>query len=66
LAHNLGLRVVAEGVETRETWKLLLSWGCDAGQGYFFAKPMPASELQGWLNAFDWSQPHQPQLQLAG
>jgi EAL domain-containing protein (putative c-di-GMP-specific phosphodiesterase class I) len=39
LAHNLGLKVVAEGVETEEQAKELTSLGCELAQGYFFARP---------------------------
>lgn len=49
LAKGLGYRVVAEGVETKATLELLRQWGCDEGQGYFFAKPMSANAIQAWL-----------------
>lgn len=49
LGHELGLSVVAEGVETRAQWDILLGFGCDIVQGFLLAKPMPASELGGWL-----------------
>jgi diguanylate cyclase (GGDEF)-like protein len=49
LAHNLGLQVVAEGVEDKETWRELDLLGCDAIQGYHLAKPMSASTLTAWL-----------------
>jgi diguanylate cyclase (GGDEF)-like protein len=49
LGRRLGLRVVAEGVETREGWELLAQWGCDDGQGHLLARPMPAAELAIWL-----------------
>jgi diguanylate cyclase (GGDEF)-like protein len=49
LGHNLGLRIVAEGVEDGETWSQLARLGCDEAQGYFLAKPMPAGELIAWL-----------------
>jgi diguanylate cyclase (GGDEF)-like protein/PAS domain S-box-containing protein len=49
LAHNLGLRVVAEGVEDQETWQELDLLGCDTIQGYHLAKPMSASALNTWL-----------------
>jgi diguanylate cyclase (GGDEF)-like protein len=45
LAHNLGLSVVAEGVETSYQADALASWGCDQLQGYFFSKPVPASAI---------------------
>ena len=53
LAHNMGLTVVAEGVETGKAWKLLAELGCDEGQGYFIAKPMPQEQFSGWLSAWD-------------
>ena len=40
LAHNLGMKVTAEGVETSEELKILQSWGCEFSQGYLFAKPL--------------------------
>jgi diguanylate cyclase (GGDEF)-like protein len=49
LAHALNLKVVAEGIETKEQKELLSILGCDKAQGYYFAKPMPASELVAWL-----------------
>jgi len=48
LAHALGLRVVAEGVETAGQRDILLGFGCDELQGYFFARPMPAADLLAW------------------
>ena len=44
LAHNLGLKVVAEGIEDQETLRLLEILGCDTGQGYLFARPMPPED----------------------
>lgn len=49
LGHNLGLTVVAEGVESFETWSQLREWGCHKVQGYHLAKPMPAEMLTHWL-----------------
>ena len=49
LAHNLGLRIVAEGVENRETLSALQSLGCDFLQGYYISKPVPPDELIRWL-----------------
>ena len=45
LGHNLGLRVIAEGVETQEAWERLRELHCDVAQGYLLSKPVPASEL---------------------
>ncbi|MDQ3756320.1 MAG: EAL domain-containing protein [Actinomycetota bacterium] len=49
LARNLGLRVVAEGVEDRATWEQLAMLGCDAAQGYYLGRPMPVVQLDRWL-----------------
>ncbi|KGM40296.1 diguanylate phosphodiesterase [Aquabacterium sp. NJ1] len=49
LAHNLGLTVVAEGVESAKSWKLLDSLSCDEVQGYFIAKPMPGAQFANWV-----------------
>jgi EAL domain-containing protein (putative c-di-GMP-specific phosphodiesterase class I) len=49
LGHDLGLRVVAEGVEDEQTWAMLEELGCDLVQGYLLAKPMPVGEMTGWL-----------------
>jgi diguanylate cyclase len=48
LGHQLGMRVVAEGVETTEEWNAIRKTNCDEVQGYLFAKPMPASALPEW------------------
>jgi diguanylate cyclase (GGDEF)-like protein/PAS domain S-box-containing protein len=49
LAHNLGLTVVAEGVENEEALELLVEHRCDSAQGYFFSRPCAADELTAWL-----------------
>jgi diguanylate cyclase (GGDEF)-like protein/PAS domain S-box-containing protein len=54
LAHNLGLTVVAEGVEDQWTLDLLSSFGCDQAQGYHIARPMPSSDFVSWLGASSW------------
>jgi len=54
LAHNLGLTVVAEGVENQWTLDLLSSFGCDQAQGFHIARPMPSDEFMGWLGASSW------------
>ena len=51
LGHNLGLRVVAEGVETGEVLGHLSDRGCDIAQGYLLARPMPLGRLADWLAA---------------
>ncbi len=55
LAHNLGLKVVAEGVETEYALNLLNSLNCDYAQGYYLSRPIPADELVTWLAASAWS-----------
>ncbi|MDP3844929.1 MAG: EAL domain-containing response regulator [Pseudomonas sp.] len=51
IARKLNLKVVAEGVETREDWMLLRTLQCDVAQGYFIAKPMPGGALLAWWRA---------------
>jgi len=51
MSRQLGLITVAEGIETMEDWRLLQACGCDVGQGYLIARPMPAEELQQWLKS---------------
>ena len=50
LAHDLGLTVVAEGVETDKSLSILNGFGCDLAQGYLFGKPMVATEFEKWLH----------------
>ncbi len=56
LAHNLGLSVVAEGVETAQAWALLKTMQCDEAQGFFMARPMPETEFAAWVE--NWIPPH--------
>ncbi|MGM7318658.1 putative bifunctional diguanylate cyclase/phosphodiesterase [Idiomarina sp. ST10R2A5] len=49
LAHELGLRVVAEGVEDEASWKVLQSLQCDELQGYYFSKPLAISDFKNYL-----------------
>jgi diguanylate cyclase (GGDEF)-like protein len=49
LGRNLGLRVVAEGIEDAVTWQRLADMGCDIAQGYFLGRPMPAAQLENWF-----------------
>jgi diguanylate cyclase (GGDEF)-like protein len=57
LAHNLGLYVVAEGVESAEVWAELKQLGCDAAQGFYLGVPMPALDSLEWLNQGNWCPP---------
>ena len=54
LAHNLGLNVVAEGVEDQWTLDLLATFGCDQAQGYHIARPMSGAAFTGWLGGSSW------------
>jgi diguanylate cyclase (GGDEF)-like protein len=49
LGRNLGLDVVAEGVENEQVWDRLRALGCTAAQGYYLSRPVPAPELEAWL-----------------
>lgn len=55
LAHNLGMSVVAEGLESAKSWKLLEGLHCNEAQGFFISPPMPASEFVDWVRA--WQAP---------
>ena len=50
LAHALGLVLVAEGAEDQQTVDLLVSMGCDVVQGYHLSRPLPAAQLDRWLD----------------
>jgi len=52
MARQLGMRTVAEGVENQEDWDFLRGCACDLAQGFFIAVPMPAKELDRWME--DW------------
>ena len=56
LAHNLGLTVVAEGVENSKAWEMLRELSCDEAQGYHMGRPMPASDFIVWSTA--WMSKH--------
>ena len=68
LAQSLGMRVIAEGVETADQANAVIELGCDEIQGFFFSKPMPAAELPRWRADFRWArfglQSSQQQLDL--
>ena len=54
LGHNLGMQVVAEGVENATTYKSLASLGCDMAQGYFMSRPLPVEDFHRWLTENDF------------
>ena len=49
LGHNLGLKVIAEGVESQESWDRLKKMGCDSAQGYFMSRPISADQFVQWI-----------------
>ena len=49
MAHKLGMKVIAEGIETEQQRQLLTESGCDYGQGYLFSKPLPAAAIEQLL-----------------
>ena len=51
MAHELGMQVVAEGVETEQQHQLLMEAGCDHGQGYWYGRPMPPAQFEAWVRA---------------
>jgi diguanylate cyclase (GGDEF)-like protein len=54
LAHNMGMKVVAEGAETREIWDVLKRLDCDEAQGYYISRPLPAHAFREWLEHSPW------------
>ncbi|MCF3192201.1 GGDEF domain-containing protein [Pseudomonas bubulae] len=52
MSHNLGLKVVAEGVEYQHTLELLERWHCDTAQGYLISRPMDAVAFEAWTSKF--------------
>ena len=51
MAHKLGLKVIAEGVESLAQRDFLTRAGCDYGQGYLFSRPVPPEEFEAWLKS---------------
>jgi EAL domain-containing protein (putative c-di-GMP-specific phosphodiesterase class I)/DNA-binding NarL/FixJ family response regulator len=52
MAHQLEMQVVGEGIEDRDDWNFLSQLGCDVGQGYFIARPMPAADVVDWISVW--------------
>jgi EAL domain-containing protein (putative c-di-GMP-specific phosphodiesterase class I) len=52
MGHELGMHLVAEGVETQEQLDFLRSKGCDVAQGYSFSRPIPPAEMVKWLQNY--------------
>ena len=61
LAHSLGMRLVAEGVEDQATAGQLARSGCDESQGFYFSKALPAAELEHWLDQRSQESAYAPQ-----
>mgnify|MGYP001581601345 CR=1 FL=1 len=57
LGHNLGLKVVAEGVEDQAAWDKLKGLGCDSAQGYYMSRPLPSVDFLAWLQKSPWGIP---------
>jgi EAL domain-containing protein (putative c-di-GMP-specific phosphodiesterase class I) len=62
LGHNMGLKVVAEGVETEEMLERLKTLRCDLAQGYHLSRPLPPAKLEAWLEAWQTN----PEVSIAG
>ena len=60
LAHNMGLAVVAEGVEDEATLDRLRALGCDMAQGFFLSRPITASEVVSWMRSSVWTRASDP------
>ena len=54
LGHNMGMKVVAEGVENQVIWEMLEALGCDLIQGYFVTRPLPAEVFEQWIAGSRW------------
>jgi diguanylate cyclase (GGDEF)-like protein len=57
LSHNLGFKVVAEGVEDQATWDHLENLGCDSAQGFYMSRPLTAEAFMHWLDNSPWGKP---------
>ena len=66
LGHNMGLKVVAEGVENQEPWDTLVTLGCDLAQGYYLCPPTAAADLTRWFRESAWGPQFTPVRESAG
>ena len=69
MAHKLGIKVIAEGVETELQRNLIIKAGCDFGQGFYFSKPLPADKFLNLLENWDevsFNKSSQKQFQFEG
>ena len=57
MAHGLGLKIVAEGIENHETWHILKNWGCETGQGFYMSRPVAPADLPATLKALQQLRP---------
>ena len=64
MAHQLRMQVVGEGIEDQDDWNFLSQLGCDVGQGYFIARPMPAADVVEWIRV--WGARHGATRLLTG
>jgi EAL domain-containing protein (putative c-di-GMP-specific phosphodiesterase class I) len=55
IAHNMGMKVIAEGTASKEIWEALAPLGCDEAQGDYVSTPMPANEFGAWLAQSSWT-----------
>ncbi len=63
MAHGLGLKTVAEGIENQATWHILRRWGCETGQGFYMSRPVKAADLPAALKSL---QNMKPELEYPG
>ena len=62
LAHNMGLAVVAEGVEDEDTFEQLRALRCDQAQGYWLSRPLAADQAVEWMKSSPWTRPVAPEI----
>lgn len=60
LAHNLGLQITAQGVESKEIIFRLKDYGCDMAQGYYLNKPLSVTDFTQWMSTYEWHHKAKP------